>query len=57
MEEVQTVNVSKCDIPLSESHSSGSHKNMFLIFTLDWKPTLYSKLSLTKANDGKDPTL
>jgi len=57
LEEVQTVNVSKCDIPLSESQTSGGHKNMFLMFTLYWKPTWYSKLSLTKANDGKGPTL
>ena len=53
MEEVQTVTVSKCIIPLSESHASGCHKNTFLTFTLYWKPTSYSKLSLTKVNDGR----
>jgi hypothetical protein len=53
MEEVQTVNVSNCVIPLSESHTSGCHKNMFLTLTLYWKPTLYWKLSLIEANDGR----
>lgn len=58
MEEVQTVNVSKCMwhaiVRISYKWMSQEHVPYF---TLYWKQTLYSELSLTKENDGKGLTL